>query len=67
MAKVMFSERKDGIYFYLAKKDLEEKVVNVEVDSDGKWGGEIEIGDGSKWYFAPIEKKFPVEVVAKKA
>ncbi|NWF66809.1 MAG: putative nitrogen fixation protein NifT [Campylobacterales bacterium] len=66
MAKIMFNFRNDKVMFYLAKKDLEEPVVTVEFDTDEKWGGKIEIGNGEIWEVEPIAKKFPVEVNAKK-
>ncbi len=53
--------------FYVAKKDLEETVVSLEFDQDDKWGGEVELADGSKFYLEPIERpKLPVTLRAKR-
>ncbi len=45
-----------GIDFYVPKKDLEESIISMEFDTDEKWGGEVELGDGSKYYLDPIPR-----------
>jgi nitrogen fixation protein NifT len=54
--------------FYVAKKDLEETVASLEFDSPEKWGGEVELADGSKFYLEPQEPapKLPVTLRAKR-
>lgn len=41
------------LLFYVAKKDMEERVVNVETDTGDAWGGNVELADGSSWYIEP--------------
>ena len=43
MAKVMLRENDGEIYFYIAKKDMEEIIKTIEFDSDEEWGGEVEL------------------------
>jgi len=54
--------------FYVAKKDLEETVSSLEFDSPEKWGGEVELSDGSKFYLDPMEPapKLPITLRAKR-
>jgi nitrogen fixation protein NifT len=54
--------------FYVAKKDLEETVSSLEFDSPEKWGGEVELADGSKFYLEPQEPapKLPITLRAKR-
>jgi len=67
MAKVMLRyDAKKAISFYVAKKDMEETIVKSEFDTDEKWGGEVELSNGEKWFIEPAPKKFPAEVVAKR-
>jgi len=66
MAKVMLSERDGKINFYVAKKDLEDTVVAIEFDSAEKFGGELTLSSGDKWYVEPMAKKIPAQVEAKK-
>ncbi len=42
------------LMFYLAKKDLEERIVSVETDTEGSWGGAVALADGSRWYVDPV-------------
>jgi nitrogen fixation protein NifT len=52
MPSVMLRKREDGtLLFYVAKKDLEETVESIEFDSPDKWGGEVVLGDGSRYFF----------------
>jgi len=47
---------------------LEEVAESVEFDSPEKWGGEVLLSDGSKYYFEPINAQpdFPVTLRAKR-
>ncbi len=55
MPSIMLRKRDDGkLLFYVAKKDLEETVESLEFDTPEKWGGEVVLGDGSKYYFEPL-------------
>lgn len=51
--------------FYIAKRDMEEIIVDLEFDSDEKWGGNVNLTNGDVWYIEPQAKKLPDEVVAK--
>lgn len=67
MAKVMLRENDKGqVLFYVAKKDMEEVIEKVEFESDEKWGGEVELGNGEIWFIEPAPKKLPDEVNAKR-
>lgn len=66
MAKVMLRESNDEIYFYIAKKDMEETIENIEFHSEEKWGGEVELSNGETWWIKPEKKSLPKEVVCKK-
>jgi nitrogen fixation protein NifT len=56
MPSVMLRKREDGkLLFYVAKKDLEETVESIEFDSPDKWGGEVVLSDGSRYFFDPLD------------
>ena len=55
MPNVMIRKNDAGdLLFYVAKKDMEETVASVEMDTSDSWGGEVELTDGSRWYIDPI-------------
>lgn len=66
MAKVMLREKDGKIYFYIAKKDMEETIESIEFESDEKWGGEVELSNGETWWIEPNPKNLPKEEVCKK-
>jgi nitrogen fixation protein NifT len=68
MPEVMLRKREDGkTLFYVAKKDLEEVIESLEFETAEKWGGEVVLGDGSRWYFDPIPApKLPTTLRAKR-
>ncbi|WP_428738224.1 putative nitrogen fixation protein NifT [Sulfurimonas sp.] len=66
MAKVMLRESDGEIFFYIAKKDMEETIETLEFDSDEKWGGEVELSNGETWWIQPGPKNLPKEEVCKK-
>jgi nitrogen fixation protein NifT len=69
MPKVMIRRGESGaLSFYVAKKDLEETVVSVEHDSPEKWGGEVELADGSRYLLDLLDEapRFPVTLRAKR-
>ncbi|OAI05600.1 putative nitrogen fixation protein NifT [Methylomonas methanica] len=69
MPSVMLRKREDGkLLFYIAKKDLEETIESLEFDSPNRWGGEVVLGDGSKYYFEPMDTppKIPMTLQAKR-
>lgn len=58
MANIMLRKNAEGqLIFYMAKKDLEEIVVSLEHDRSDKWGGELTLGDGSKYYVEPMDAR----------
>jgi nitrogen fixation protein NifT len=69
MPSVMIRQTEGGeLSFYVAKKDLEETVTSLEFNSPEKWGGEVELADGSKFYLEPQEPapKLPITLRAKR-
>jgi nitrogen fixation protein NifT len=69
MPSVMLRKREDGkLLFYIAKKDLEETIESLEFDSVDQWGGEVVLGDGSRYYFEPLSEppKIPTTLQAKR-
>ncbi|MDD3342985.1 MAG: putative nitrogen fixation protein NifT [Sulfurospirillaceae bacterium] len=66
MAKVMLREDAGVIYFYIAKKDMEETITTIEFDGEEQWGGEVELSNGEIWWIQPGPKKLPKEEVCKK-
>ena len=68
MPEVMISKKEDQLIFYVPKKDLEEIVESIEFDTPEKWGGEVVLGDGSRFYLDPIPfPKLPITLRAKRA
>ena len=53
---------------YVPKKDLEERVESLEFSGDDKWGGEVELGDGTRFYLEPMasKPKLPITLRAKR-
>ena len=69
MPSVMIRKAESGeLSFYVAKKDLEETIETMEFNSEAKWGGEVELADGSKYFLEPMEPapKLPITVRAKR-
>ncbi|QOY53165.1 putative nitrogen fixation protein NifT [Candidatus Sulfurimonas baltica] len=66
MAKVMLRESADEIFFYIAKKDMEETIESIEFDSDDNWGGEVVLSNGETWWIKPAPKSLPQETTCKK-
>lgn len=70
MPSVMIRREEDGrLSLYVPKKDLEETIESMEFETEDKWGGEVELGDGSKYYIEPMdgEPKLPITLRAKRA
>jgi nitrogen fixation protein NifT len=67
---VMIRKSDSGsLLFYVAKKDMEETIASVEVDTAEQWGGEVRLTDGSTWYVGPISPRpsFPTTLRFKRA
>ncbi|TAN48868.1 MAG: putative nitrogen fixation protein NifT [Methylococcaceae bacterium] len=70
MPEVMFRKGdNDQLIFYVAKKDLEETVVSLEFQQPDKWGGEMVLSDGQRYYLAPLDAppKLPITLRVKRA
>nr|WP_285817759.1 putative nitrogen fixation protein NifT [Echinimonas agarilytica] len=54
---------------YIAKKDQEEAVTSLEFNQPDKWGGKIDLADGSSWKIEPLDKapKLPITLRARRA
>ena len=68
MPSVMLKKNSEGkLIFYIPKKDLEEVAESVQFDTTEKWGGEVVLADGSRYYFDPITPPdFPITLRAKR-
>jgi nitrogen fixation protein NifT len=69
MAKVMLRKGTTGkLVFYIAKKDLEDEVICLQFDQPDKWGGELELKDGSQYFLEPLPAppRLPVTVQAQR-
>ena len=70
MPSVMIRREEGGrLSLYVPKKDLEETIESIEFEEESKWGGEIALGDGSRYYIEPMEgePRLPITVRAKRA
>ena len=70
MPNVMIRKNESGgLLFYVAKKDMEETIASVEVDTESEWGGGVELTDGSRWYIDPVSPRpaFPTTLRFKRA
>lgn len=70
MPSVMIRREEDGrLSLYVPKKDLEEMIESMEFQEPDKWGGEVELGDGTKYYIEPMdgEPNLPITLRAKRA
>ncbi|WP_409159683.1 putative nitrogen fixation protein NifT [Pectobacterium sp. B2J-2] len=66
MPIVIFRECNAQLYCYIAKQDLEARVVGIEFDSQDSWGGEVALEGGKRYYVDPQKEKpqFPVSLRA---
>ncbi|MBF0144690.1 MAG: putative nitrogen fixation protein NifT [Magnetococcales bacterium] len=70
MPKIMLRLDKEGnLICYVAKKDLEGKVVALEFNEDHRWGGRLQLEDGSALHIdpLPVRPSLPMEVRARRA
>ncbi|MBF9002392.1 putative nitrogen fixation protein NifT [Vibrio nitrifigilis] len=68
MANVMIQYNEEGdLCLYIAKKDLEVNITELEFDDEMKWGGQIHLSSGAIYHIDPIPKpKLPISVRAKR-
>lgn len=62
----MLRESDGVIYFYVAKKDMEETIETLEFNDEQNWGGEVVLSNGETWWIKPGKKELPKEEVCKK-
>lgn len=70
MPSVMIRQEATGsLSFYIAKKDLETEVANIEFDEPARWGGKFELVDGTSYFIEPLSEKpnLPITLRAKRA
>lgn len=70
MPEVMFRKGDgDKLIFYVPKKDLEETVETMEFEQPDRWGGEITLSDGQKFYLEPLmaAPRLPITLRVKRA
>lgn len=53
MPIVIFRERGPDLWCYIAKQDLEAKVIAIEHDTPDNWGGAISLEGGTPVYRQP--------------
>ncbi|WP_437887606.1 putative nitrogen fixation protein NifT [Phytobacter sp. V91] len=66
MPVVIFRERGPDLWCYIAKQDLEAKVIAIEHDTPESWGGAISL-EGGRQYFVnpqPGRPSFPISLRA---
>ena len=61
----MLREENKEIFFYIAKKDMEETITKIEFETEEKWGGEVVLSNGETWWIQPNPKRLPKEEVCK--
>lgn len=68
MPSVMINKTESGMSFYVPKKDLEETIVSMEHEGPGRWGGEITLADGSRYFLEPMDEapRLPITLRAKR-
>lgn len=68
MPNVMFRQHSDGLYCYIAKRDLEAKVLQIEHVQDDNWGGQVDLENGESYYLEPQPKpSLPATIRLKRA
>ncbi len=69
MPNIMLRRGEAGeLQVYVPKKDLEDVVTSVQFEGPDKWGGELELGDGTVLHIDPLEAepKMPITLRAKR-
>ncbi|MBK1674642.1 putative nitrogen fixation protein NifT [Ectothiorhodospira shaposhnikovii] len=69
MPSVMINKTEaGGLTLYVPKKDLEEMIVSMEHEGPGRWGGELTLADGSRYYLEPMdtEPRLPITLRVKR-
>ncbi|MEN0617506.1 putative nitrogen fixation protein NifT [Klebsiella indica] len=66
MPIVIFRERGADLYAYIAKQDLEARVIQIEHNDADRWGGAISLEGGRCYYVNPQPARpvFPVSLRA---
>ncbi|MFS2225151.1 NifT/FixU family protein [Pantoea sp. B65] len=69
MPMVIFRHSNEQLWCYVAKLDLEARVMAVEFDNAERWGGRVEIEGDKVWYVQPQQPRprFPVSLRATRA
>lgn len=69
MPSVMINRTESGgLSFYIPKKDLEESIVSLEFEGPGRWGGEVVLADGGRYFLEPMDEppRLPITLRAKR-
>ncbi|HHG8772030.1 TPA: putative nitrogen fixation protein NifT [Raoultella planticola] len=66
MPIVIFRERGADLYAYIAKQDLEARVIQIEHNDAECWGGAISLEGGRRYYvnLQPGRPAFPISLRA---
>ena len=69
MPSVMIRKDNEGkMTLYVAKKDQEDEISSIEFEAADKWGGLIEMLDGTKYFIEPLDAapKLPITLRARR-
>lgn len=69
MPSVMIRKDNEGkMTLYVAKKDQEDEISSIEFEATDKWGGLIEMLDGTKYFIEPLDAapKLPITLRARR-
>lgn len=66
MPIVIFRERGADLYAYIARRDLEARVIQIEHNDVDRWGGAISLEGGGRYYVSPQPERptFPISLRA---
>jgi len=70
MPKVMIQRNRETgkMTLYVPKKDLEENITSLEYEGPEKWGGKVELADGSSYLLDLLDQvpSLPITLRAKR-
>jgi len=69
MPNIMLRKQGQLLTGYIAKKDLEAEVVDLEFEKQDCWGGKLTLSNGSSFYFEPLSAPptFPITIRMRRA
>ncbi|WBT56115.1 putative nitrogen fixation protein NifT [Kosakonia oryzendophytica] len=66
MPVIIIRQRGNDLYCYIAKQDLEARVLHIEHDTTQRWGGVLSLEGGRRYYVneQPGRPAFPISLRA---